>query len=60
MPEVKKFYKKMYGTDIADDIKSKPHPTQKCLIELANKVPLGSRKVSQLNVTIFIECYNMQ
>lgn len=45
MPEIKKVYKKLYGVDITEDIKSKSHPTQKCLIELANKVPSSSKKV---------------
>ncbi|XP_060594031.1 uncharacterized protein LOC132748437 isoform X2 [Ruditapes philippinarum] len=44
MPEIKKVYKKLYGVDITEDIKAKSHPTQKCLIELANKVPAGSKK----------------
>jgi hypothetical protein len=48
MPEIKKVYKKLYGVDITEDIKAKSHPTQKCLIELANKVPAGSKKVGLL------------
>ncbi|KAL4238967.1 Annexin A11 [Mactra antiquata] len=51
MPEVKKTYKKVYGTDIVDDIKAKPHPTQRCLIELANKIPPGSKKKPEVKKT---------
>lgn len=45
MPEIKKAYKKVFGVDITEDIKSKSHPTQKCLVELTNKIPPGSKKV---------------
>jgi len=45
MPLVRKTYKKQYGVDITEDIKSKPHPTQKCLLELACKVPTTTKKV---------------
>lgn len=52
MPNVRKTYKKLYGADITEDIKSKAHPTQKCLIELASKVPPASKKVWMVNLTV--------
>ncbi|XP_053404573.1 uncharacterized protein LOC123536677 isoform X2 [Mercenaria mercenaria] len=51
MPEVRKVYKKMYSVDITEDIKEKSHPTQKCLIELACKVPPGSKKKADAKKT---------
>ncbi|WAR20620.1 ANX13-like protein [Mya arenaria] len=37
MPEIRKAYKTKFGIDIVEVLKSKPHPTQKCLVELACK-----------------------
>ena len=45
MPSIRKVYKKTYGIDITEEIRSKPHPTQKCLVELAMKGPQGKEKV---------------
>lgn len=47
MPAVRKAYKQKYGIDITEEIKSKPHPTQKCLVELASKVPTNAKKVNK-------------
>ena len=46
MPEIRKKYKEKYNLDLADELRAKPHPTLKCLLELVNKGGPNSKKVS--------------